>query len=149
VPFKGELGIPILHNVAWAEVYLPIKWHLDPSSRFATTGMCRKLGVVPLWGKGGWVPISHNVGRAEAYLHTLIYPTIWPQKTWAENWEAAVFLSWGELGPVPIQHNVAGVKFHLDPSNRLATIQQHYRQDRQTAQRSDSIGQTVLQTVAQ
>ena len=46
-------------------------------------------------------------------------------------------------------------KFHLDPSERLATIHQSYRQtDRQTGQtgqdkqRSDSIGRTVLQTVA-
>ena len=41
-------------------------------------------------------------------------------------------------------------KFHLDPSNRLATIHQRYRQtDRtgQTGQRSDSIGR--IQTVAQ
>ena len=46
--------------------------------------------------------------------------------------------------------------FHLDPSNRLATVHERYRQDRtdrtdrQTdRQRSDSIGRTVLQTVAQ
>ena len=48
-------------------------------------------------------------------------------------------------------------KFHLDPSNRLAqctnvtdsqTDRQTDRQDR-TGQRSDSIGRTVLQTVAQ
>jgi len=32
-------------------------------------------------------------------------------------------------------------KFHLDPSNRLVTIHQRYRQtDRQTGQRTDSIG---------
>jgi len=37
-------------------------------------------------------------------------------------------------------------KFHLDPSNSLTTI--HKRQ-RQTGQRSDSIGRTVLQTVVQ
>jgi len=48
------------------------------------------------------------------------------------------------------------LKFHLDPSNRLATMYQHHRPDRtdrqdtQTdRQRSDSIGRTVLQTVAQ
>jgi len=40
-------------------------------------------------------------------------------------------------------------KFYFDPSNRLATIDQRYRQtgrqtDRQTAQRSDSIGRTVF-----
>ena len=39
-------------------------------------------------------------------------------------------------------------KFHLDPSNRLATIDTcHTRQDRQTGQRSDSIGRTVLANV--
>ena len=44
------------------------------------------------------------------------------------------------------------VKFHLHPSNRLATIHQRDRQDRKgqtDRQRSDSIGRTVLQTVAQ
>jgi len=42
-------------------------------------------------------------------------------------------------------------KFHLDPSNCLATVYQRHRQDRQDrrGQRSDSIGRTVLQTVAQ
>jgi len=42
-------------------------------------------------------------------------------------------------------------KWHLDPSNRLATIHQRDRQrDRidRTGQRSDSIGRTFLQTVA-
>jgi len=46
--------------------------------------------------------------------------------------------------------------FYFGRSNRLATVHQHYRQDRadrqtdrQTGQRSDSIGWTVLQTVAQ
>ena len=40
-------------------------------------------------------------------------------------------------------------KFHLEPSNRLATIglHQRHRQDRQRP--SDSIGRTVLETVAQ
>jgi len=27
------------------------------------------VGAVPLWGRGSWVPIKHNVARAEAYLH--------------------------------------------------------------------------------
>ena len=41
-------------------------------------------------------------------------------------------------------------KFHLDPSNRLATIHQRYRQtDRQDRQRTNSIARTVLQIVAQ
>jgi len=41
-------------------------------------------------------------------------------------------------------------KFHLNPSNRLATVDQRQRQtDRTDRQRTDSIGRTVLQTVAQ
>ena len=80
---------------------------------------------------------------------------------------------WGSGRRVPIQKNVARAevylhaKFHLDPSNRLATVYERHRQDRQTGQPdrqtdrktdrqtdrqrspSDSLGQTVLQTVAQ
>jgi len=37
-------------------------------------------------------------------------------------------------------------KFRLDPSNRLATVHERHRQDRQ---RTDSLGRTILQTVAQ
>jgi len=40
----GELG-PHLAQCGWAQTYLHAKWHLDPSSRLATTGMSRKLGV--------------------------------------------------------------------------------------------------------
>jgi len=41
-------------------------------------------------------------------------------------------------------------KFHIDPSNRLATVHERYRQTGQTdRQRSGSIGRTVLQTFAQ
>jgi len=42
-------------------------------------------------------------------------------------------------------------KFHLDPSNRLATVHQRDRQQTagQTGQWPVSIGRTVLQTVAQ
>jgi len=57
-------------------------------------------------GEGSWVPIKHNVARAEAYLHA---------------------------------------KFHLDPSNRLATVHERYRQtdrtdrtDRQTDRQTDN-----------
>jgi len=40
--------------MAWAEVYLSTKWHLDLSSRLATTDMSRKVGVaVPLLGAAG------------------------------------------------------------------------------------------------
>jgi len=44
-PFPGELG-PIKHNVAWAQIYLCIKWHLHTSSHFATIDIGRKVGGV-------------------------------------------------------------------------------------------------------
>jgi len=85
----------------------------------------------------------------------LIHASIWPQQIWAENWVMVVPL-WGRGSWIPIYHNVARAeaylqaKFHLDPSNRLATVHERYRQaDRTDRQWTDSIGRTVLQTVAQ
>jgi len=74
----------------------------------------------------------------------LIHAAIWPQQIWAKNWGA---------GSPP--NTMLHAKFHLDPSNRLATVHQRYtdrqtgQPDRQDRQRTDSIGRTVLQTVAQ
>jgi len=46
-PFRGGGGgFPA--NTLRPGLYLPTKWHLDPPSRLATTGMGRKLGAVPL-----------------------------------------------------------------------------------------------------
>jgi len=192
------------HNVAWAEAYLPAKWHLDPSSRLATIDMGRKLGgCAPFsWGGGAGFPSNTKSPwprSTSVPSDIFIHPAVWPQKTWAENWgcllvsffgwragslsntkslwprptsissriliHPAVWSQWtwaenwgwgcaplGRESWIPIKHNVAGAeayphaKFHLDLSNRLATIHKHRRQDRQ---RSDSIGRTVLQTVAQ
>jgi len=60
----------------------------------------------------------------------------------------------GELGPYLTQCGQGQglylrAKFRLDPSNRLAKVHEHYRQDRQDRQPTDSTGRTVLQTVAQ
>jgi len=48
----------------------------------------------------------------------------------------------GELGPHLTQcgqtEAYLHVKFHLDPSNRLATVQQRYREDRQTDRQTDN-----------
>jgi len=88
--FEGGAGSPS-NNVAWAEAYLRTKWHLDISSRFATTDDVPKIGALPLvWGN--WVPIWHSVAGAEVeayvlvklhfiYLFILTYPTVWPQYT--------------------------------------------------------------------
>ena len=63
-----------------------------------------------------------------------IHPAVWPQQTWAENWGALPpFFAEGQLG-THVTQSRQHAKFHLDPSNRLATIHQCHRQDRQTGQ---------------
>jgi len=69
----------------------------------------------------------------------LIQPAAWLQQTWAQNWEFGAVPLWGgELDPHLTQYgranayNHAKFKFHLDPSNGLATIHQRYRQSGQT-----------------
>jgi len=80
----------------------------------------------------------------------LIHPAIWPQQIWAETWGGCAPLDEGQVGPHLTQCTRAEAylhaKFHLDPSNHLATVHQRHRRDRQ---RSDSIWQTILQTVTQ
>ena len=78
-------------------------WHLNPSSRFATTDMGRKF----------WGCAPFEAARSPPN-------TLWPGHV------AAAYLH---------------AKFHLDPSGSLATIRQRYRQ---TGQRPDSTGRTVL-----
>ena len=72
------------NTVAWAEAYLRTKWHLNPSSRWATIGMGWKLGAcAPLW-EDELGPHLTQYGHAEAYLmpiFILIHPTVWPQYT--------------------------------------------------------------------
>ena len=48
VPIKW---VPIKHNVAWAKVYLPTKWHLDLSSRLVTIHEPKVGGCYPLLGE--------------------------------------------------------------------------------------------------
>ena len=54
----------------------------------------------------------------------LIHPAVWPQLTWAENWEGAMPSICG-LGPHVTQSRVAEsylhTKWHLNLSSRLAT----------------------------
>jgi len=143
---------------AWAEAYLPTKWHIDPS----TTDMGRKLGALSPFGGGGDGSPYNAVwpGPRPTCMPSfiLIHPSIWPQQIWAKNWGLCPLLGEGELGPHLTQcgHLYPYAKFHLDPSNRLATVHQRHRQDRRRPkdrterQRSNRIGRTALQlTVAQ
>jgi len=68
------------------------------SSHLATITMDRKVGAaVPLFGGAG--SPSNNVVWAESIFvpsGILIHLAVWPQQTWAENWELCPF--WGGAG---------------------------------------------------
>jgi len=118
-----------------------------------------KIGRLrPLFGEWSWVPIQHNVARAEAYLHAKFHL------------DPCSHLATTDMGrklgaPPPFGVGGAG-----SSSNTIwpgpwrtclttfilihATVWPQYinvsdRQDRRDRQQSDSIGRTVLQTVAQ
>jgi len=112
-------------------------------------------GLRPLWGGRSGVPIQHKVAWAEAQLYIpsymLIHAAIWPQQIWAENWGLCPF---GEGGAgSPSKTMWPGPRPTCLPSFILIrpTVWPQYTNvtDRQTGQRTDSIGRTVLETVAQ
>jgi len=85
-----------------------------------------------------------DIRRAQQLLR---WEAVWPQQTWAEKWGRLLCpFPWKELSPHLTQCHVAWAKanlrtkWHFDPSNRLATIHQRYRQ---TRRRCRSIGRTV------
>ena len=65
--------VHIKHNVARAEAYLPTKWHLDPSSRLATTGMGLKLAACAPLGEGELGPYLIQCGLGRGYLHAKLH----------------------------------------------------------------------------
>jgi len=118
-------------------------------SRLAATDMGRKVRglLCPLLDRGAGSP-SNTLSPGRRPRPTslpsgiLIYPAVWPQQTWAENW-GLYPLGEGKLGPHLTQCGQSRglylhVRFHLDPFNRLAKIHQRHRQsgaDRQTTVR--------------
>ena len=149
----------------WAEAYLHAKYQLHPSSRLVTTNIRRKLGgSAPLLGGGARSPSNtKSPGPRPSSIPSdiLIHAAIWPQPIRAENWRGAVPL-WGRgvglpsntMWPWPrptcapsfiLIHPTVWPQFTnvTDRTDRRGQTGVTYRQ------RSDSIGPTVLQTVAQ
>jgi len=82
-PFFGRGNwVPIQHNVAWAEVYLHAKCHLDPSSCLTTIDLRRKLGEAePIFrGAGSLSSIMWPEPRAISIPSgILMHTAVWPQ----------------------------------------------------------------------
>jgi len=131
--------------VAWAEAYLRTKWHLNPYSRLATihapkSGSC----CVPfLWVGSGPHLTQCRLGRGLPPYQVAFW-SIQPFGHNSDGPKIGGCAALGELGSHATQCGRAEAyllaKFHLDPSNRLVTIHQRYRQTGQT----DKTGQTTV-----
>jgi len=82
VPSWGAGSLSYTMSPGIRPTSVPTKWHLDPSSRLATTHMDRKLGAVPLWGNGCLSNTMWPGSRSTSVPSgILIHPSIWPQYT--------------------------------------------------------------------
>jgi len=117
----------------------------------------RKLGrgLCPFFGEGTPGSPSNIVAWTEAYGGILIHAAIWPQQLWTENWMGLCPFGRGGARS-PFSTMWPGPRPTCTPSFILIrpTIWPQCtnvtdRQTGQDRQRSDSIGRTVLQTVAQ
>jgi len=80
----GRERDPHLTQCHLGEIYLCTKWHLNRSSRLATTDMGQKFGAVSLLGRGAGSPFNvmwpwPRPTSVPSFI--LIHPTIWPQCT--------------------------------------------------------------------
>jgi len=142
----------------WQEHEQGSQRHLGPSSRLAAINMGENCGTVPPFWGAELGPRLTQCRLVEAYL-----PTKWRLDPSSHLTTTDMGRKLGR-GLCPLGGGRAGFSsntmwpgtrpiylhamFHLDPSNRLATIHQRYRQDIETdrtdRQRSDGIGRTVI-----
>ena len=146
---KGGARSPS-NNVATAEVYLRTKWHLDPSGRLATIhGQKVEEAVVPPFLGGGGLrpPVTRSLFPYQV--------ASWSIQPFGHNRHGpkigGLCPFWGELGPHLTQCGWGRGRPPYQVASWILihpTIWPQYTNvtDRQ---RSDSIDQTVLQTVAQ
>jgi len=153
-PFGGgRLGPHLTSKVAWAEAYLRAKYDLHPSSRLATINMRENRGRSPLFGEEGAGSTSNTVTPwADAYLHTKWHLGLCSHLAAADmgrklgGWVPSNTM-WP--GPRPEAYLCMPCFILIRQTVWPQYIEYTNVTDRQTGQRSDSIGRTVLQTVAQ
>jgi len=114
-PFRGSYN-PIQQNVAWAEVYLCTKWHLDPSGPLAIIDMGQKSGggCALFIGEAGSPSNTKSHGSRPISIPSgiLVHPVVWRQLTLAENWGLCMHLALGEgelsprLRPISVPNDI-------------------------------------------
>ena len=145
-PWAEAYSIPngiLIHPAVWLQQIWAENWGLSLFYRGGFGSLCNTMSLGPR-------PISLP-------SDILIHPAILRQQIWAENWGLCPFRKEGAGSPSntmrPWPRPTPHAKFHLDTPNRLATKTPQYTSitDRRdsTVRRSDSIGRTVVQAVAQ
>ena len=117
-----------------------------------------KIGGCVLWEEGSWAS-SDTIwpGQRPTSMPSfiLIHAAVWPQQTWAKNCGVVPF---GRTGAGPYLTQCGQDRglpprqvssWSMQPFGHNTPTSQTDRHDRQTGQRSNSIGGTVLQTAAQ
>jgi len=98
-PFRRELSPYLTRNAAWTEASLPSS--ILSIQQFGHNRHKQKIRIaVPVWGRAGSPSNTKWPGRRPTSVSSgiLIHPTVWPQRTWADNWVRAVPLFGGKLG---------------------------------------------------
>ena len=95
--------------MAWAEIYLCTKWHLDPSSHLATTDIGKKLGGLCYFFWGGQLgPHVTQCGRGQVSLDPSnrvanVTPTIHQRYKQTGQWSDSKKLKPGLVASYDIQ----------------------------------------------
>jgi len=125
VPLSGEAGPHLTQCGLVRDVgpYLCTKWHLVPFSRLATTDMAGKLWGVPFGGAGSPSTTMSPGPRSTSIPSSILMdPAVWPQQTWAENWEAVPlwdgYLHLTQCGQGLPPYQVASLSIQLFGHNR-------------------------------
>ena len=155
MPLLRGGGAGSLSNTVWSGPNLLL--YQVASSSIQPFGHSRhgtKIGAPPRFWRGGAGSPSNtkSPGPKPTSIPSgiLIHPAIWPLQIWPK---IGGYAPLGEGSWVPIQHSVARPRPTCMASFILIrpTVWRQYTnvRDRTDRQQSDSIGQTVLQTVAQ
>ena len=166
----GSLGPPESSTQTASQLIQPFTKSTGPRPTSIPSGILIHPAILPqqTWTKNWWL-CPFLGGRAGSPSSTmslgtratcipsvvLIHPAVWPYRTWAKNWEGLCPFGGGGAGspsntmwPGPRPTYVPSFLL-IHPTVWTQCTNVTDRQDRQTGQWSDSIGRTVLETVAQ
>jgi len=143
-PLCGEGAGSPSNKIPWDEAYLHTKWHLGHNRNAPKIGE----GAPPPFGERAGSPSNIKSPRQRPTSYQVASWSMQPfgRNSYGPKIGGAVPLWEGEQGCHLIQCGqgwglpaIPHAKFHIDPSNCLATVHQRYRQDRTDWQTDNSL----------